>query len=107
MKPLVKLVKLNRLAYNPNRDPQVYRRCPGQPFHIEALLDGNGRARCRLTDERGALLAEADVALPGTFAHELVYAEPGVRIVTLTCEGEGQRFSQDLRLDVLAHAWVG
>ncbi len=107
MKPLVKLVKLNRLPYNPNRDPQVYRRCPGQSFHVQALLDGRGRARCRLTDEGGATLAEAEVALPGTFTHEIVYSKPGVHIVTLTCEGDGQRFSQDLRLDVLEHAWVG
>ncbi|PZP56094.1 MAG: hypothetical protein DI596_10700 [Azospira oryzae] len=107
MKRLVKLVKLNHLPYNVNRDPQVYRRCAGEPFHIQALLDGTGQARCRLTDERGASIAEAEISLPGTFTHTLAYSEPGVHLVTLTCEGNGLTFCQDLRLDVLERAWVG
>lgn len=106
-KPLVKLIKLNNLQYNPNRDPQVYRRCVNEPFRIQALLDGGGEARCALCDERGQTLRESVVTLPGTFTHELAFPTPGVRLVTLTIEASGQRFSQDLRLDVLEHAWIG
>jgi len=43
----------------------------------------------------------------GTFAHELTFNAPGVHVVTLIAEGAGESFTQDLRLDVLAHAWVG
>jgi len=104
---LVKLIKLNNLQYNPNRDPQVYRRTVKAPFRIQALLDGEGEARCALRDEKGGALAEAVVKLPGTFTHELSFATPGVRLVTLTVEQSSQKFSQDLRLDVLERAWVG
>lgn len=106
-KPLVKLLKLNNLQYNPNRDPQVYRRCVNEPFRIQALLDGGGEARCVLCDERGETLRESVVTLPGTFTRELAFATPGVRLVTLTVAAGGEQFSQDLRLDVLEHARVG
>ena len=39
MKKLVKVVKLNNLQYNANRDPEVYRRCIKEPFRLQALLD--------------------------------------------------------------------
>lgn len=38
---LVKLVKLNGLQYNANRDPQAYRRTVNESFLIQAL-----RAAC-------------------------------------------------------------
>jgi hypothetical protein len=106
-KALVKLIKLNNLQYNANRDPQVYRRCVDEPFRIQVLLDGRGEARCTLTDDKGRALAEQSVTLPGAFSHELSYPTPGVRLVTLTVEANGQRHARDLRLDVLEHAWVG
>lgn len=106
-KPLIKLIKLNNLQYNPNRDPQAYRRCVNEPFRIQALLDGAGEARCTLADQRGQVLDQKTVNLPGTYTHEISFTTPGVRLVTLNIEGNGQRVSQDLRLDVLEHAWVG
>ena len=106
-KPLVKLVKLNNLQYNHNRDPEVYRRSVNEPFRIQALLDGTGDARCGLYDAQGKVVVEKSVARPGTFTHEITFDTPGTRIVTLTVEGNGQKFSQDLRLDVLQHAWIG
>jgi hypothetical protein len=107
IKPLIKLIKLNNLQYNPNRDPQVYRRCANEPFRIQALLDGAGEARCTLTDERGQVLDHETVTVPGTYTHEISFSAPGVRLVTLNVEGNGQKMSQDLRLDVLEHAWIG
>ncbi len=45
MERLVKLVNLNNLQYNPNHDPQVYRRrIPNRAFRIQALLEGTGTA---------------------------------------------------------------
>ena len=102
-KPLVRLLKLNGLQYNANRDPQAYRRTAGEAFRIQALLDGTGQALCSVTDERGAALAAQTVARPGTFAAELKFEQPGSRLVTLTVEGDGETFVRTLRLDVLAH----
>jgi hypothetical protein len=101
------LIKINGLPYNPQRDPQAYRRCVNEPFRIEALIRGTGSARCSLRDAQGALLAQQAVALPGVFAHELAYATPGTRIVTLAVEAGGESSVRDLRLDVLEHAWIG
>jgi len=106
-KPLVKLIRLNNLQYNPNRDPAAYRRPVNVCFRIQAVLDGTGDARCGLYDAQGTPMAEKSVARPGTFTHEIAFDTPGTRIVTFTVEGNGQKFSQDLRLDVLEHAWIG
>jgi len=105
--PLIKMIKVNGLQYNANRDPQVYRRSVNEPFRIQALLAGTGTARCTLHDAKRQLIAEKAIAVPGSFAHELAFDTPGVRIVTLAVEGAGKKFSQDLRLDVMEHAWVG
>jgi hypothetical protein len=105
MTHLVKFVRLNGLQFNANRDPQVYRRAVGEPFRIEARVGAD--ARCTLRDVRGKSLATADVPAGGTFAHAVTYDRPGVHVVTLTAERGADSFGQDLRLDVLAHAWIG
>lgn len=105
--PLIKMIKINNLQYNSNRDPQVYRRCVNEPFRIQAILGGSGTARCTLRDANNQVIAEKAIALPGTFTHELSFTRPGIRLVTLSVEGNGKKISQDLRLDVLEHAWVG
>lgn len=107
MKKLVKLVKLNNLQFNPNRDPEVYRRCANDPFRIQALLDGAGQARCRIIDEHDKVLVEESISLPGTFAYELSFPTAGIRVVTLEIAANGETFKQDLRLDVMEHAWIG
>ena len=104
---LVKLIKLNNLQYNALRDPAVYRRCANEPFRIQALLAGKGEAHCTLSDQAGKVIVEKHIALPGMFDHEIAFSTPGVRVVTLAIEGNGEKFVQDLRLDVLEHAWVG
>lgn len=104
---LVKLVRLNGLQFNANRDPQVYRRAVGEPFRIQALVDAGAGVRCSLLDVGGRVLAAADVPAGGTFTHSLAFDAPGVHVVTLVAERGGESFAQDLRLDVLAHAWVG
>jgi len=107
VKKLVKLVKLNNLQYNPNRDPQVYRRIAGTPFRIQAIVEGAGSAKCVVRDAAGKALVERDVASPGTFTHELAFGTPGQYLVTLEVSRGGETFVRPLRLDVLEHAWVG
>ena len=101
-KPLVRMVKLNGLQYNANRDPQIYRRSAGQPFRIEALLEGTGQAQCTVSDEHGGSLAQASVVRPGRFACELRFDQPGTRLVTVRVHADRDEFAQTLRLDTLA-----
>lgn len=103
-KPLVRMVKLNGLQYNANRDPQAYRRAAGEAFRLEALLEGAGEAECTVSDERGGVLAEARVARPGRFACSLKFDQPGSRLVTLRVSAGKSEFAQTLRLDALAPA---
>ena len=107
MNKLVKMLKLNNLQYNANHDPQAYRRCVNETFRIQALLEGSGVARCTLRDAADGVLAEKSVGLPGTLSHEISFQTPGTRVVTLSIEGNGEKFAQNLRLDVMEHAWVG
>ena len=107
MKKLVKLVKLNNLEYNANRDPAVYRRLANEGFRIQALIEGEGAIKCTLTDANNKTINEQTVNGPGTYTHEVSFATPGVRIVTLNIAGNGAKLSQNLLLDVMEHAWHG
>lgn len=107
MSKLVKLVKLNNLQFNANRDPQAYRRVSGETFRIQAFLAGAGGAKCALRDASGATIAAREVTPPDSFDVEVAYNEPGQHVVTLEVARGAERFTQNLRLDVLAHAWVG
>ena len=81
MKDPIKFVHLNGLEYNPNRDPQFYRRLPGQPFSIQVALRGEGTVTARFEVD-GTVVAEKSFALPG-------------------------KVECDVRLDVMDLAWVG
>lgn len=102
MASLVKLVRLNGLQYNRNRDPQAYRRGPDEPFRIEALLEGNGPAHCSLTDAAGKVLAAGEVQTPGTWRHELRFPAEGSHLLRLGVKRGQAEYSLDLRLDVVA-----
>lgn len=104
---IIKMIKINSLQYNTLRDPQVYRRVAGEPFRIQVVVAGRGPVQVTLTDEKGAGLAQGKVQAPGTFSHELTFAEPGVRIVTIAAQHADHSESRNMRLDVMAHAWVG
>ena len=107
MSKLVKLVRLNGLQFNANRDPQVYRRVVGEVFRIQALLDEGATAHCTLSDAGGRVMVSAEVPGGGTFSHDVRFDAPGVHVITLAAVRGGDAFTQDLRLDVLAHEWVG
>lgn len=104
---LIKFIKINNLQYNILRDPQAYRRVAGEPFRIQVVIAGSGESMVTLADEKGATLVEGKVRAPGTFSHELAFAKPGVRIVTVTARHADHSEAIDMRLDVMAHAWVG
>ncbi len=104
---IINIIKINNLQYNARRDPQVYRRVAGENFRIQAIIAGSGPVRVMLTDAQGVNLAQGEIQAPGTFSHELSFAKPGVRILTITAQHAERSESQDLRLDVMAHAWVG
>ena len=106
MQKLVKLVKVNNLQYNANRDPEFYRRTPNQEFRIQALLGDTGTAKGRFEVD-GKILGESTISLPGTFESRCSFSTPGTRIGRLTIEGNGETYRQDIRLDVLEHEWVG
>lgn len=107
MGKLVKLVKLNNLEYNPNRDPAVYRRLPKHPFRIQALLSGSGAAEAHVEID-GVRQHAQKITLPDTYTCEVSFDTPGLRIATLIVEdASGQSFRRDLPLDVMEHAWVG
>ncbi|WP_017941163.1 MULTISPECIES: hypothetical protein [unclassified Thioalkalivibrio] len=103
---LVKLVKLNNLQYNPNRDPEVYRRPINEEFRVQASLNGSGTAQCKFSVE-GETLCEGSVSLPGTFDCKFSYDTAGTRIGDLVIEGNGETFHEKIRIDVLEHAWIG
>ncbi|MHB8249261.1 MAG: hypothetical protein ACYDCX_10320 [Acidithiobacillus sp.] len=103
---LIKMVKLNNLQYNANRDPQVYRRVVGHPYRIQAMLEGKGPAKVTVTCE-GKVLKEATIDMPGTFSYELTFKDAGTRIATLAVSADGRTESTELRLDTEAHAKVG
>lgn len=106
MSKLVRIVKLNNLQYNPNRDPEVYRSVPNKAFRIQALLGGTGKAKAKLEVD-GKVPCNQSLDLPNTFTCEIAFDTPGTRMATLTIEGLGENFVQDLRLDVRDHAWIG
>ncbi len=104
---IINSIKINNLQYNTLRDPQVYRRVAGENFRIQVILAGSGPVRVMLTDAQGVNLAQGEIQAPGTFSHELSFAKPGVRIVTITAQHADRSESQNMRLDVMARAWVG
>lgn len=103
---LVKLIKLNNLQYNVNRDPAFYRRSIHESFRLQALLGGNGEARARFEVE-GTTLCEDTITLPGNFDCHFSYDTPGTRVGFLTIEGSGQQVRETVRIDVLEHAPIG
>lgn len=103
---LVKLIKLNNLQYNANRDPAFYRRPVNEDFRLQALLNGSGEAKAVFTVE-GETLCESTVKLPGTFDCSFRYDTAGTRVGVLTIDGGNEQFRENIRIDVLEHAPIG
>ncbi|HEY5638296.1 MAG TPA: hypothetical protein VIS77_15505 [Burkholderiales bacterium] len=105
-KPLVRMLRVNGVQYNANRDPQAYRSALGSPFRLQLWLEGSGEARCSVSDADGRLLAGALERRPGRFTCELPAEAPGTRLVTVRATDGAEVWEQAVRLDTLpaAHA---
>ena len=103
---LVKLIKLNNLQYNANRDPAFYRRPVNEEFRLQAMLNGSGEAKAMFTVE-GETMCESTIDLPGTFDCKFSYETAGTRIGVLTIDGAAEQFRETVRIDVLKHAPIG
>ena len=106
MGKLVKSIRLNNLEYNPNRDPQAYRRVVGMPFRVDVFLDGRGKARAKIEVD-GVIRCNRSIDLPGRLSCEFSLDSPGTRIATLVVEGADESYQRHFRLDVMAQAGVG
>ena len=102
----IKQVKLNQLEYNPNRDPQVYRRVINKSFDLSVRLAGSGSAKVSLIAD-GVTLAESDVSLPGNFAASPSFDSAGTRLGTVTVNKDGESYTTHVRFDVMEHDWIG
>lgn len=104
MAKLVRMVRLNGLEFNANRDPQVYRRAAGEDFAVQVWLEGAGEARVALTAADGRVLQDVKAPRGRPCTLRLRFDAPGSRLVTLHVAAGAERFVQDLRLDVMAPA---
>lgn len=104
MAKLVRMVRLNGLEYNPNRDPQVYRRGAGEEFAVQLWLEGTGEARVKLSAADGRVLQDVKAPRGKPCTLRLRFDTAGSRVVTLEATAGAERHVQDLRLDVLAPA---
>jgi len=102
----VKILRVNGVEYNSNRDPQFYRRLPKQPFQIQAVLGGKGTVSIKFEAE-GKVVAEKSVTLPGKFDCSVTFDTPATRIGVLTVQMGTEKIQRSIRLDVLDHAWIG
>jgi hypothetical protein len=103
---LVKLLKLNNLQYNANRDPAFYRRPVNEEFRLQVMLGGSGEAKARFSVE-GQALCEETIALPGTFDCRFRFATAGTRVAVLAIESASGAYRDNIRIDVLEHAPIG
>ncbi len=103
---LVKLLKLNNLQYNANRDPAFYRRSINEEFRLQVMLSGSGEAKARFS-VGGNALCEDTVTLPGTFDCRFRFDTAGTRVGVLAIDGAAGAFHDTIRIDVLEHAPIG
>lgn len=102
----IKHIKLNNLEYNPNRDPQIYRKVVNKPFSLQVDLAGSGNATVSLIVD-GETIAESTVKLPGRFEANPTFDTAGTRVGKLLVSQNGDSFETYLRFDVLEEAYHG
>ena len=102
----IKQINLNQLQYNPNRDPQVYRRTINKPFNLKVLLSGSGSANVSLIIE-GNTVATQSIQMPGTFDYSQSFETAGSRVAMISVDVGDNHWQSHVRLDVLAKDWIG
>lgn len=103
---LIKQISLNGLEYNKFRDPDNYRRAPGEDYKFKVRLAGSGSASARVLVE-GQTVCEEQVSLPGSFVCTTQFASAGARVATIEVEAGDQRESREITIDIWEHAKVG
>ena len=99
---LIKQVNINGLQYNKFRDPDNYRRAPGEDYRFKVRLGGSGSATCRLELD-GGTICEETVSLPGSFTCTTRFDSPGARVATLTVQSGGQTETREVTVDIWEH----
>jgi hypothetical protein len=103
---LVKLLKLNNLQYNANRDPAFYRRPVNEEFRLQVLLNGSGEAKATFTI--GAeTVCDNTINLPGTFDCRFSFDTAGTRVGVIAIDSRAEQYREKIRIDVLEHAPIG
>ena len=105
MSDAIRMIRLNNLQYNPNRDPQVYRRLPNQPFRLEVDIVGEGTAK--VSFEADGQKEQQTVNLLGRFECQMSFDTPASRVGVLIVDINGDLSERYIRLDVMDHAWGG
>jgi len=100
----IKLIKLNNLQYNANRDPQVFRRVINKPFRVQVFLEGSGKASVNLT-AGDKVLSEQTLGLPGVFDCNVEFDTAASHLGTINVEINGEVFKEYVRFDVTETTW--
>lgn len=103
---LIKQISLNGLEYNKFRDPDNYRRAPGEDYKFKVRLAGSGNANARVLVD-GQTVCEEQVSLPGSFVCTTQFASAGARVATIEVEQSGHSESREITIDIWEHAKVG
>lgn len=104
---LVKLVKLNNVQYNRNRDPQFYRVTPNQEFRVQVFLAGEGQAEISFSIEGDEKKKESLERKDAIFEYCFSFDTAGIRLGQIKVSSGNQEYIQDIRLDVVEHEWIG
>ncbi|MDH3326020.1 MAG: hypothetical protein OEM38_04800 [Gammaproteobacteria bacterium] len=100
----IKIIKLNNVQYNSNRDPQVFRRVVNKPFRLQVFLGGTGNANVSLTTGDNTL-SQQTVTLPGTFDCNVEFATAASHLGTVNVEVNGETYKDYVRFDVTDTPW--
>jgi len=103
---LIKQISLNGLEYNKFRDPDSYRRAPGEDYKFKVRLAGSGNANARVLVD-GQTVCEEQVSLPGSFVCTTQFASAGARVATVEVESSNHSESRQITIDIWEHAKIG
>ncbi|MFA9459891.1 hypothetical protein [Thiohalorhabdus methylotrophus] len=99
---LIKQVNINGLEYNKFRDPNNYRKAPGEDYRFKIRLNGSGTATARLEID-DQIICEEQVTLPGIFSCTTKFETPGARPAFLTVETDSEKETRDLTIHIWEH----
>lgn len=96
---LIHQININGLEWNKFRDPDNYRRAPGEDYRFKIRLRGSGTATARLEIDN-QVVCEEKVELDGIFNCTTRFDSPGARVAVLTVEHGDQVETRRITIDV-------